>query len=101
MKNRDFDSLTEAINLLVKEGFTEDFQATDDYIEALKSDNKYKPEDLKITEQYRFEGMTDPDDSSELLAIEAKDGIKGTMVMAYGAKHSQNTDLIKQIKFEN
>ncbi|WP_258104443.1 hypothetical protein [Marinoscillum sp. MHG1-6] len=42
--------------------------------------------------------MTDPSDSSELFMFEANDGTKGTLVMAYGAKHSQNVSLIKQVK---
>ena len=101
MKNRDFDNLTEAINSLIKRGFTEDFQAGENSISAIKTELKYQPEELKITEQYRFEGMSNPSDSSELFAIESKDGIKGTLVMSYSAKHSQNTELIKRIKFEN
>ena len=40
--------------------------------------------DFKITEMYRFEGDSSPDDNSVLYAIESKDGIKGVLVDAYG-----------------
>jgi hypothetical protein len=38
-----------------------------------------------ITEYYRFEGMSDPEDSSVIYALESKDGHKGIIIDAYGA----------------
>ena len=37
----------------------------------------YQPEDLKIVKVYRFEGESDPSDSSVLYIIEANDGLVG------------------------
>jgi hypothetical protein len=37
-----------------------------------------------VDEFYRFEGMTNPDDSSILFAISSSDGLKGTLGDAYG-----------------
>jgi hypothetical protein len=42
------------------------------------------PEDFTVEEFYRFEGMSNPDDNSVLFAISSDDGIKGTLVDAYG-----------------
>jgi hypothetical protein len=44
----------------------------------------YHPEDLKIIKTYRFEGESDPSDSSILYVIEAKDGLIGYSIDAYG-----------------
>lgn len=102
MIEEDFDTLVEAINALVKNGYTDDFVAEEEHMHALKSDKLFSPQELIIDRRYRFEGMTNPGDTSELLAISSlDDNIKGTLVMSYGAKHSQNEALIRQIKMEN
>ncbi|MGY5353408.1 phosphoribosylpyrophosphate synthetase [Wenyingzhuangia sp. IMCC45467] len=98
MKTRDYETLSEATNDLSKKGFTDNFVAKNESIKALYAKKEYSPSDLTINERYRFEGMTNPSDQSELFAITANDGVKGTLTMSYGANHSQNIELIKQIK---
>lgn len=98
MKTREYDTLSEATNDLSKKGYTDNFVAKENNIKALYAKKEYQPSDLTIDEVYRFEGMTNPSDQSELFAISAHDGTKGTLSMAYGADQSQNIDLIKQIK---
>ncbi len=98
MNSHDFDTLSEAVNALTKEGFTDDFKAETNCIRALYSKKEFQPEDLIIVNSYRFEGMTNPEDQTLLLAITANDGTKGTLVMSYSAEHNQNVELIKKIK---
>ena len=45
----------------------------------------YQPNQLKIIRTFRFEGESDPGDSSILYVIEASDGLVGYSVDAYGA----------------
>lgn len=98
MDAHKYNTLSEALNALKKVGYVEDFVAQEKNLIIHRTKKKYRPEDLKIAHTFRFEGMSNPSDSSELFAIIANDGIKGTLVMAYGAKQSQNTDLILRIK---
>lgn len=61
----------------------------------------YQPEDLTIIKTYRFEGESDPSDSSILYLIEANDGLIGYSVDAYGvySNHDQEYDeFIRKIK---
>jgi hypothetical protein len=44
----------------------------------------YQPEDLTITKTFRFEGESDPSDSSILYVIEANDRLVGYSLDAYG-----------------
>lgn len=44
----------------------------------------FKAEELTIVERHRFEGASDPDDESVVYAIESQDGIRGTLVDAFG-----------------
>lgn len=97
METQNFDTLSQAMNTLTKQGFEEDFKAEDTVIKALYSKKNYDPNDLQIKATFRFEGMTNPSDQTELFAIEAFDGTKGTLTMSYSSEESQNKDLIKKI----
>jgi len=50
----------------------------------------YRPEDLTIVKTYRFEGMSDPGDSSVLYLVEDKDKDIGYIIDNYGA-YSDNS----------
>jgi hypothetical protein len=52
----------------------------------------YKPEDLKIVRTYRFEGESDPSDSSIIYLIEANDGLTGYSMDAYGVYSDHDDD---------
>ncbi|MEP2025986.1 MAG: phosphoribosylpyrophosphate synthetase [Reichenbachiella sp.] len=96
-KDKSFDTLSQAINALTKDGYEEGFTAGDEKIIGSISKKEYVPTDLKIVSTYRFEGMTNPQDETIVFAIEAIDGRKGTLVMSYSAEHNQNVELIKEI----
>lgn len=79
-------SMTEVTTKLQGEGFVNNFKATEDgLLESLETGDKFKPEQVKILNFFRFEGMSDPNDNSILYAIETDSGLKGTLVDAYGA----------------
>lgn len=52
----------------------------------------YKPDELLIIKTYRFEGDSNPSDSSILYLIEAKDGLIGYSMDAYGAYSNHEDD---------
>ncbi len=84
--NLSFDTLSEAINGLIKLGYDKDFNLKADCVHCVAEDLVLSPKDFKIDHVFRFEGMNSPDDSSILYAISSlDDSIKGTMVNAYGA----------------
>ncbi|MBU2913194.1 MULTISPECIES: phosphoribosylpyrophosphate synthetase [Reichenbachiella] len=97
METNNFDTLSEAMNALTKDGFTEDFKAGKEHIVGLYSKNEYHPSQLKIIKSFRFEGMTNPSDQANLYAIIADDQSKGTLTLSYSAESDQNEELIKQI----
>ncbi len=100
METIDYDTLSEAINALVKKGYTESYEAGQTCFKGLNTKKEYHPGDLIIVESFRFEGMTNPEDQSVLFAIEATDGTKGTIIMSYNADHNQNVELIKELQFK-
>ena len=82
---KSYDTLTEALEGLRKDGFTQDYNLKPDCLHCSSDNIELRPADFDIVDVYRFEGMTDPGDSTVLYAIEANNGNKGTLVDAYGA----------------
>lgn len=86
---------------LEKYGYTEQFRVEGDKLVALGTKKKYKHQDVKAANFYRFEGISDPDDMSILYAIETCDGCKGTLTDAYGRYSDQDTGaFMKQVEIQ-
>lgn len=64
----------------------------------------YTPDQLKIIKTYRFEGNSDPSDSSIIYLIEAENGLVGYSLDAYGAYSDHEDDgyddFIRKISME-
>ena len=83
-------SLATCLHKVVTEGYTEDFQMTEQGLESLHKHNKYRPEQIQVVNFFRFEGQSDPDDNAILYVIETDDGTKGTLIDAYGVYNDPN-----------
>lgn len=82
---KTFDTLIDAFNDLKTRGYSNDFNLQPEAIECSPLNLKLRPEDFHVDEIYRFEGLTDPDDSTILFAVSSTAGVKGVIVDAYGA----------------
>ena len=80
----DMKTLTLCLNKLLLDGYTEDFKASDKGLLSVQHEKTYTPHQIHVVNFYRFEGASDPGDNSILYAIETSDGVKGTLVDAYG-----------------
>ena len=81
---KSYDTLSEAIQDLQRRGYGNDFNLKPHCLECVSLKIEIHPEDFKVDEVHRFEGMSSTDDNSILYAISSKNGIKGTLVDAYG-----------------
>lgn len=77
-------SLALCLNRMVLDGYTDDFKIVDSGLKSLKSERVYNPEEVHVKNFFRFEGQSDPNDNTILYVIETNDGLKGTLVDAYG-----------------
>jgi hypothetical protein len=77
------------MNELKDKGYTCDFNLDDTKITDKKADSTYLPNDFNIDKVYRFEGMTNPSDSSILYAITTSNNRKGLLVDGYGVTGGQ------------
>jgi len=73
-----------AVDGLTRRGFTEDFRVVDGKLRATGTRETFGPEELVISEFHRFEGISDPDDMAIVYGLEARNGLRGTVVDAFG-----------------
>ena len=94
-----YDSLIDALTSLKQRGYTTDFNIAFDKIKCAATGTCLVPAQFEITEHYRFEGMSNPDDSSVIYAIESIDGsMKGTLISAYGVySDALNEEMIRKL----
>jgi hypothetical protein len=80
-----YENLVDALKDLKQRGFTTDFNIAFDNIECRSTGVCLSPSQFEIVEHYRFEGETNPSDSSVIYAVQSMDGsLKGTLISAYG-----------------
>jgi hypothetical protein len=101
-------SLANCLNRMVHEGYTEDFTITEKGLESLQKHNNYSPNEVEVVNFFRFEGESDPADNAILYVIETADGIRGTLVDAYGTyndsrvtRFMQDVETIKKKTVKN
>lgn len=92
-------TLASVLNKKVQDGYKENFKVTEDGIQSLETEKVYKPEEVHIVNFFRFEGSSDPSESSILYVIETDDGAKGTLMDAYGMYADPDIDkFIKEVQ---
>jgi len=92
-----YETLLEAINGLRKKGYTHDFNLKEESL--ISDDITLRPKDFRINEFHRFEGESNPDDSSIVYAIESNNGIKGILVNGWGAySETTSAEMVEKLK---
>lgn len=84
MEKVNMDSLVTVLAEIENLGFTSQFEVNGKSLVSLKTDHHFTPDQIKITHFYRFEGESNPEDSSIMYAIETNTDEKGTLVDGYG-----------------
>ena len=80
-----YETLTEAINDLVKRGYTLNFNIKNECIECAENSINLHPDEFEIDEVHRFQEMSDVGDENILYAISSeKYQLKGLLVNAFG-----------------
>ena len=87
-----YDTVSSAINKLRKQGFTIDFNLTNNNLSH--PTGILKNGDFTIVDVYRYEGNSDPADEAVVYAIESYDGIKGILVAGYGISYDSASEKI-------
>lgn len=91
--------MTKVIADLKDKGYDKEFIVKNGKLKDMGSDKFYEADKLRLTDEYRFEGTSDPEYMGILYAIESKDGDKGYVTSAYGGANADTEvhDFIKKI----
>ncbi|UII24764.1 phosphoribosylpyrophosphate synthetase [Fulvivirga maritima] len=77
--------MSEVMDDLKNQGYSTDFNFRKNELHNDDNGTVYKPTEVTVKEEYRFEGDTNPGDANILYVIETTSGDKGTLINAYGA----------------
>ena len=78
-----YDTITDAIEQLRKQGFTLDLNLKENFVKV--GEQQYPADEFEIVDLYRYEGQSDPADEATVYALASPSGIKGILVAGYGA----------------
>lgn len=95
-----YTTLSETMNELQKEGYTEDFNLRQNCIECRNGELRLFADEFKVDKFFRFEGASNPDDEAILYAISSNSkNLKGVLVNAYGIYSDPVTDeMLEKLK---
>ena len=93
-------TLSQRLNELKKEGYTEDLNLQSDCLYCSNGNFKLYAKDFQIDKYYRFEGPSDPADEAVLYAISSeKHNIKGVLVNGYGIySDAVSNEMLQKLK---
>ena len=98
---KSYETLTEALKDLSNRGYVYNFNIESGSIVCKDISLRLDPQDFEISEFYRFEGNSSAGDEEVVYAITSKDGIKGTLVDAYGAYADElSGELLAKLKID-
>lgn len=84
MINQENIHLLNSLQKLEAAGFTDQVVFREEALINLSNSIRYEATEIKLCHEFRFEGMTNPDDESILFALEFADGRRGTLAAPYG-----------------
>lgn len=93
--------MTEVIESVKDQGYTKEFIVTNGKLKEMGTEKTYEAESFHLTNEYRFEGTSDPDYMGILYTIESKEGDgKGYLTSSYGGANDDTTvhDFIKKME---
>lgn len=101
--NPSFDTVTEALTWLKGQGFTVDFNLSENCLLYNNGQQSLAPDAFSIDYFFRFEGDTDPGDEDIVYGITAnKNNTKGVLMSAFGTyADTISTDMMNKLSFHN
>ncbi len=91
--------MSDTVDRLTKAGYSDSFRGEAGGVRDLHTGHLHPPEELVIESVDRFEGITDPQEESMVMAVRCtRDACRGTYIVPYGMNMSAvDGDLIARI----
>jgi hypothetical protein len=100
---QSYNTLSETMNDLRKDGYVEDFNLQQNCLECRNGKFKLFTDEFKVDKFYRFEGSSNPSDAAILYAISSDmQELKGLLVNGYGIYSEPLTDeILEKLEIRN
>src|SRR4026207_765509 len=72
-----------SLRLVAARGFDREMSVRRARLHVSGTERDYGPADVRVRDHRRFEGVSDPGDTSGVYALETVDGVRGTLVDGY------------------
>lgn len=97
-----YETLSQAIEDLKTKGYTNELELKPKGIVCKSTSTDMSPKDFEVDEMHRFEGKTNPSDSSVLYAISSgKYDLKGVLVDAFGTYADPLTaEMLEKLRYK-
>ena len=94
-----YDTLTQAVAELQKQGYTEDFNIHENIMKS-NHGHEFRHTEFVIDKSFRFDVNEDPSDQATLYAISSADHlVKGILVNGYGLYSEDSTnEILEKLK---
>ena len=95
-----YETLSEAMTALKKQGYTEDLNLENNCLECIAGKEKLLPHEFVIDKSFRFDVNEDPSDQAVLYAISSPaHNIKGLLVNGVGVYSNEITnEMLEKLK---
>jgi len=91
-----YSSLLEALENAENRGFVNHFNFDGKQLRCVGNGKVYSPNQIVVRQFHRFEGASDPDESAIIYLVETNDGLRGTVINAYGTYADPAVDRLMQ-----
>ncbi len=99
--NNRYGDMLEALGDLNSKGYSKSFMITKDGLYCIETKETFKPPNIIIEEFHRFEGATDYEDMAIIYVIVTENGLKGTVIDAFGTYSNPDLgDFLKQVRIK-
>lgn len=90
----NMETLSQTMAALKEKGYAYEFayEAEEDKLVIRDLEASYAADEVSIIDHYRFEGASNPSDTSILYALETNSGHRGVLVNGYGADGNAKMD---------
>ncbi len=92
MQQHHLKPLSQVMKDWKEQGYTTDFIFKQGRLQSMGGEKTYPPQEVTVVAEYRFEGESNPADSSILRVIHCQDDTKGLISNAYGAEADVETE---------
>ena len=100
--NKEMETLSETIDKFRSKQYIYDFYVHNNLLKCKETNERFKSDEIAIDRTERYEGDSNPDDTTIIYAISTNTETKGILIDAFGVyANSDISEFVKNIPLKN